>query len=562
MSQPAPPAPPVPAVDGVETRSPALPASPLGQESLVAAASASTSIATTDLRGSGAMDSDDASCQAEAVEETPHDPSSPKQWRQSDTHDAAGPGSALSIPLTVTNSQESHVTSSSVHAMTPPASDISSVTDGGIAGYPAHDASSSAPVRPGCEDATKNDHLLQLSAIAAAQDRISTGTAAGASRKRMADGEVKAGMSSMSPVKARGRGHGHGRSLSTVSVTSTGSTIGELSAELKTRLSYAMVKVNFGWQGHSIEEVESMAASQAVSPISGSSTIRRHSSSASPRLGITAASAQVHLAQHAAIRRKSESPNVLSNKPSLAPPATIQPSISAARSNPRRNSSPRYTPTMLSHSHSASPHTPGQAMLVDSHQSLSQPARMADPILFPSHQNVREQDAMEALLFMSSPNHSANLKHTFSPSASPNPQAGAFKNVTARHALPSAPRKGLPGHGLSNLHKRTGLDKSPGLIHPPGSPMDVDSPQRAYYSPNGATPKRRVKGSNSHLRGSLSLPTGLGAGHAGARRVLRDEDIERMLDRASAEAADSSDDEEIQIPRLGNDVAGMMGVRG
>lgn len=92
--------------------------------------------------------------------------------------------------------------------------------------------------------------------------------------------------------------------------------------------------------------------------------------------------------------------------------------------------------------------------------------------------------------------------------------------------------------------------------------MDVDSPQHAYYSPNGATPKRRVKGTNSHLRGALSLPTGLGAGHATARRVLRDEDIERMLDRASAEAADSSDDEEIQIPRLRNEVAGMMGVRG
>ncbi|RFU82048.1 cyclin-dependent kinase [Trichoderma arundinaceum] len=548
MSHPAPLA---VAVDGLQARSPALPASPLGRPSSIAA--------MTDLpAGSAGVNSDVASSQTEAVEETPRDPSSPKQSQQSDAHDA-------SIPLTVSNSQESHVTSSSVHAMTPPASDISSVTDGGVAGYLGHETSS-ASIRPGCEGADKNDHLLQLSTIAAAQDRISIGTAAGASRKRMADGEVKAGLGSMSMSPARGRGHGHARNLSTVSITSTGSTIGEsqLSAELKTRLSYAMVKVNFGWQGHSIEEVESMAASQAVSPVSGSSTVRRHSSSASPRLDVTAASAQVHLAQQAAIRRKSDSPNLLSNKPSLAPPASIQPSISAARSNPRRNSSPRYTPTMLSHSHSASPHTPGQPMVVDSHQSLSQPARIADPILFPSHQNVREQDAMEALLFMSSPNNSANLKHTFSPTASPNPQVGgAFRSVAGRHALPSAPRKGLPGHRPpANLHRRTAFDKSPGVMHPPGSPMDVDSPQHSYYSPNGATPKRRVKGTNSHLRGALSLPTGLGAGHTSARRVLRDEDIERMLDRASAEAAESSDDEEIQIPRLRNDVAGMMGVRG
>ncbi|KAM0483767.1 hypothetical protein ACHAPX_002263 [Trichoderma viride] len=527
-----------PTMDGANSRS------PLGRQSPIAASSMS---ATTELAGDAAS----SSSQTEVVEESPRASRSPKQSQQSDALDARGPGSALSIPLTVTNSQESHVTSSSAHAVTPPASDISSVTDNGIAGYLGQH---SAPA------VNKTDHLLQLSTLAAARDRISIGTAAGVSRKRMADGEVKAGMVNMSPIK--GRGHGHSRNLSAVSVASTGSTIGELSAELKTRLSYAMVKVNFGWQGHSIEEVESMAASQAASPTSGSSTIRRHSSSTSPRLDVTAASAQVHRAQQSAIRRKSDSPNLMSNKPSLAPPATIQPSLNAARSNPRRNSSPRYTPTMLSHSHSASPHTPAQPMVVDSHQSLSQPAHMTDPILFPSHQNVREQDAMEALLFMSSPNNSANLKHTFSPSASPNPQAGAFRSSAARHALPSAPRKGLPAHRPSNLNRRAGFDRSPGLVHPPGSPMDVDSPQHAYHNPNGATPKRRVKGTNSHLRGALSLPTGLGAGHATARRVLRDEDIERMLDRASAEAADSSDDEEIQIPRLRNEVAGMMGVRG
>ncbi|KAL6907205.1 hypothetical protein GGI43DRAFT_255484 [Trichoderma evansii] len=526
-----------PTMDGVDSRS------PLGRQSPIAASSMS---ATTEIAG----DTASSSSQTEVVEESPRGSSSPKQSQQSDALDASGLGSALSIPLTVTNSQESHVTSSSAHAVTPPASDISSVTDNGIAGYLGQH---SAPATD------KTDHLLQLSTLAAARDRISIGTTAGVSRKRMADGEVKAGMVNMSPIK--GRGHGHARNLSAVSVTSTGSTIGELSAELKTRLSYAMVKVNFGWQGHSIEEVESMAASQAASPTSGSSTIRRHSSSTSPRLDVTTASAQVHRAQQSAIRRKSDSPNLMSNKPSLAPPATIQPSLNAARSNPRRNSSPRYTPTMLSHSHSASPHTPAQPMVVDSHQSLSQPARMTDPILFPSHQNVREQDAMEALLFMSSPNNSANLKHTFSPSASPNPQVGAFRSSVARHALPSAPRKGLPAHRPSNLNRRAGFDRSPGLVHP-GSPMDVDSPQHAYYNPNGATPKRRIKGTNSHLRGALSLPTGLGAGHATARKVLRDEDIERMLDRASAEAADSSDDEEIQIPRLRNEVAGMMGVRG
>jgi len=67
-----------------------------------------------------------------------------------------------------------------------------------------------------------------------------------------------------------------------------------------------------------------------------------------------------------------------------------------------------------------------------------------------------------------------------------------------------------------------------------------------------------MNGGSSHLRGALSLPSGLGGGNGTARKMLRDEDIERMLDQAAAEAADSSDDEEIQIPPPRRGVAGVM----
>lgn len=195
-----------PTMDGIDSRS------PLGRQSPIAASSIS---ATTELAGDAAS----SSSQTEVVEESPRGSSSPKQSQLSDTLDASGLGSALSIPLTVTNSQESHVTSSSAHAVTPPASDISSVTDNGITGYLGQHL---APA------ASKTDHLLQLSTLAAARDRLSIGTTAGASRKRMADGEVKAGMPNMSPIKGRGHGHGHSRNMSAVSVASTGSTIGEV----------------------------------------------------------------------------------------------------------------------------------------------------------------------------------------------------------------------------------------------------------------------------------------------------------------------------------------------
>lgn len=330
----------------------------------------------------------------------------------------------------------------------------------------------------------------------------------------------------------------------------------QLSAELRTRLSYAMVKVNKGWQDNSLKEVESLA-SHAASPTSSTSTVhRRQGSSASPRMGLNPipSSSAPSTYEPVTRRRKSNSPpRIPSDKPTLAPPASIQPSTTmpAPRSNPRRNSTPHYTPTLLSHSHSAtSPHTPGHAAMHGGSRTKS----LVDPILFSPQPNVREQDAIESLLFMSSPGNSASLKHAFSPTGSPGPHV--VRAVQTRHALPSGPRKPLPTSQRQQYpNKRLGFEKSPVMPPPPGSPMDLDSPRQPHYTPNRGTP-RRVNGS-SHLRG-LSLPSGLGSGGRSARKILRDEDIERMLDRAVAESADSSDDEEIQLGPARSGVASIM----
>ncbi|KAF4985300.1 hypothetical protein FDECE_16673 [Fusarium decemcellulare] len=436
-------------------------------------------------------------------------------------------GSSKSHPHSTTGSQDTNMTASTDPAFTPPASDASNCAPG-----------------PSSQDS----QLLQLSEIAAAQDRIATENAS--SRKRMADGEVKSRTDSQSPVK------GHSRNASAVSrVSATGGYIGELSAELRTRLSYAMVKVSNGWQSNSLDEVETLA-SRAASPTSSPSTIhRRQGSSASPRIHLNAVpSSSAPLPyEPARQRRKSNSPP----RAGLAPPASIQPSVNmpAPRSNPRRNSNPHRTPTLLSHSYSASPHTPAQPSVP---QTGSRTRTMADPILFSPHQNVREQDAIESLLFMSSPGNSANLKHAFSPTGSPGPNTGVSRPLAARHALPSGPRKALPSSQRQpQPSRRPGFDKSP-MPPPPGSPMDLDSPRQHYGTPGRGTPRRRMNGGSSHLRGALSLPSGLGVGNGTARKMLRDEDIERMLDQAGAEAADSSDDEEIQIPQPRRGVAGVM----
>ncbi|KAI7771580.1 hypothetical protein LZL87_011783 [Fusarium oxysporum] len=441
-------------------------------------------------------------------------------------------GSTQSHPHSNTDSQETAMTTSTDPAFTPPASDASNCAPG-----------------PSSQDS----QLLQLSEIAAAQHRIATDPTN--SRKRMADGEVKSRTDSQSPVK------GHSRNPSAVSRTSAaGGHIGELSNELKTRLSYAMIKVNKGWQSNSLEEVENMA-SQAASPVSSTSTIHnRQGSSASPRMPMSKPpSSSAPLPQpygSASQRRKSNTPPSSSwNKPALAPPAPIRPSVLVPNShtNPRRNSHPNRTPNMLTHSHSASPHTPGQPSTVP-HGPKSRV--MGDPVLMSPHQNVREQDAIETLLFMSSPGNSANLKHAFSPTGSPGPNVGMAQPPPPRHALPSGPRKPLPtSQRQPQQTRKAPYDKSP-MAPPPGSPMDLDSPQQHYAAQNRVAPRRRTVGSRSQLRGTLSLPSGIGLGSGKTRKPLRDEDIERMLDKASVEAADSSDDEEILIPRRA--VAGVM----
>ena len=188
---------------------------------------------------------------------------------------------------------------------------------------------------------------------------------------------------------------------------------------------------------------------------------------------------------------------------------------------------------------------------------------------------------MEALLFMSSPGNSANLKHTFpSSSSQPLPSSRAGPQRTA---LPgSQPRKSLPSgrpgahhghsHSYSQSHsqptpKRVGFETSP-VSFP--ADMDIDDP--LITSPDVRnTPTRKQNGGSGpfgtesfqhhhQLHGNRNYAAAGGsasrfkqfqpsAGLSGptrSRPALADEDIDRMLDRAADESSDSEG--EIQIP--------------
>ncbi|KAK6852478.1 hypothetical protein PG995_011029 [Apiospora arundinis] len=381
---------------------------------------------------------------------------------------------------------------------------------------PASDSGSSIVAGNG-NTSSQESQLLQLSQLAAAQEKM---VETGISKKRTADGAVKhtRNGSLTSPVRMPG----HSRNTSTVSVGSTASRMSELSAELKTKLSYAMLKVNNGWQSHSIDEVESLA-SQAGSPTSSASRaclrvlLARNQYPAS----------RVCVAAKVAIT-------------CTRSPASIQPR-QPGHLNPRRHSNAKYTPAFLSPTHQGSPHTPAQPSPLQSTPGthISRTPNM-DPIIFSPHQNVREQEALETLVFMSSPGNSANLKHAF-PSSQQSRNGGSNAHRTALPGSRLGPgadahqmRKSLP---TGRQGKRVGFEKSPSTV----SDMDVDE---AYGSPQiRGTPRRKTTGPKP----SLSVPAGL-SGPSRSRPALQDDDIERMLDRVAAD--DSSDsDGEIALPR-------------
>lgn len=245
----------------------------------------------------------------------------------------------------------------------------------------------------------------------------------------------------------------------------------QLSAQLKTRLSYAMVKVQHGWENRSLSELEQslpmpMSSAPARIPMTPTSTHRasHHAQRAStssintakaydspygeyPRryahspdgYGVQSPSSQPGMlrrtissssgegrpashsprtyasfwAQHernplppprsARHAHHASTSTVTSVTPSLAPPAEVIPSAmstSAMSASRRRSQHGRAPPTL---STSGGLGGPSKARITTPKTPRQNFLRM------PSQQ--AEKDAVDTLMFMSSPNNSANLKH-------------------------------------------------------------------------------------------------------------------------------------------------------
>jgi hypothetical protein len=101
-----------------------------------------------------------------------------------------------------------------------------------------------------------------LDALASPMSIASPAVAATNGTKRTASGLVKT-VPSLPPTPSTTVQNG--RRSRAESMSSTGSRAGELAANLKTRLGYAMTKVQHGWEHKTLSEVEQLAAQKAAS---------------------------------------------------------------------------------------------------------------------------------------------------------------------------------------------------------------------------------------------------------------------------------------------------------
>ncbi|KAI9641718.1 hypothetical protein NHQ30_009574 [Ciborinia camelliae] len=292
--------------------------------------------------------------------------------------------------------------------------------------------------------------LSQLSQLAAAQAPLESNTsttppkikiALNAGQKRTADGHVKSKTSSSLSPKGQPSVRGHARNISTVSNSSSvASKFGELSSELRTRLSYAMVKVNNGWESKSINEVETIA-SQAGSPTSSNSTLNtRRNLLTSPRAAIANIQGQgsrdVFGPRPTAdfdLYARTEPPsrtyesfwrdhstanvahsyrhNLYSSSPqskSLAPPADIRPTASSRRSDSKFSNPPSMPGQSSASSHhsfnNSAPRTPNTSAYHHSERAITS-----------GQKTLQEQDAIASLILIGSPGNSQNRRPTLPP---------------------------------------------------------------------------------------------------------------------------------------------------
>ncbi|KAJ4988440.1 hypothetical protein SVAN01_06057 [Stagonosporopsis vannaccii] len=280
------------------------------------------------------------------------------------------------------------------------------------------------PTSPSRGGHVVEDHVSQIDTTAANASQLGHTTATPVSLasptvqgfKRSADGSMK-GIESRTSPKERAFAHKRNKSMDTHSST----RIGELSAQLKTRLSYAMVKVQNGWEKQSLEELEEVQ-SQRGSPNSapGGSRVTFESPSTDYRRrpsAISDSSDQIIMSPASDFVRSHARDTAYwraSNKPAMNAAANlisitggnVEPGLAPApeleHARRRRSSATHPPPSMLGsvpRKHHSDVGAGQRAPVTPRAGILRMPSQQA------------EKDAVDTLLFMSSPKNSQHFPH-------------------------------------------------------------------------------------------------------------------------------------------------------
>ncbi|KAH7128691.1 hypothetical protein B0J11DRAFT_276615 [Dendryphion nanum] len=238
--------------------------------------------------------------------------------------------------------------------------------------------------------------------------------------KRTASGVIKSAVTGATMERISTPPVGHKRSKSTGSNTK----IGELSAQLKTRLSYAMVKVQNGWEKQSLEELEDQA-SQRGSPTSLIGTSERPSfDSPRPAERLRRQSGVSEISDRPIMSPGQGSPRY-SGRPRISPPLSLWPTASPLTYHNQDNGPVLAPPAEIGprrKRRSSASHAPPPLLGSTQRKHYSDLGSMSTPrtpnssatpragiLRMPSQQ--AEKDAVDTLLFMSSPKNSGRVPH-------------------------------------------------------------------------------------------------------------------------------------------------------
>ncbi|KAK8242932.1 hypothetical protein IWZ00DRAFT_546462 [Phyllosticta capitalensis] len=440
-------------------------------------------------------------------------------YRTGTSHPSASQESQLSVSSTTSAaprllSSQSNVSTDSIpetESTSPATSNVSSHIDLSKTATATANASASAPLQnpvapntcitPRKQTALQHD-FSPRSAAGSPMAIDTPPTSRGA--KRTASGLIKPPTSAYAGNETGASSTAHSRNTSTESGLSR---IGKLSAELKTRLSYAMIKVQNGWEQKSIDELETVA-SQRNSPAVQTPTFAR--TIASPR-GADSRRQSAHSApDHASPSRgsplnsisrayPSSYPNSASRADDRGRPTTssttssndsstpsLAPSVSISPKCHRRSTSDRPPPKLGTYqpkpqpqeSTTAYPTTPtgkyqgparphqrnhSNSPYPQAHQTQTPTTRQgqlpprsggipAGILRMPSQQ--AEMDAVDSLLFMSSPNNSAHFaqQHNHSSGSMLRPEVSSGSAVK-RVAFNEGKRGRGSGYGAAESEK-------------------------------------------------------------------------------------------------------------